>query len=128
MPNKNLAVFADGKTSRGFEIVRFKDEYNHVCSLQESSRCVCEKEDGSVDDPLGWIWLGLDSAEPEIMKSDALRMGLPIPQGEVSGWMPYPIPEQVSLHTRMHLNEAQVRALVERLNLWLETGHITNQK
>ena len=110
----------DGHTGRGFELVRFEDEYGLKCSLQESSRAICEGDKGN----LGWLWLGIDDASPEIMKSDALRRGMQLPPGEVSGWMPYPIPKEVLLHTRMHLNEKQVRGLVARLQLWLDTGRI----
>ena len=128
MPEEAVASGAlfgvDGATGRGFEIVEFRDDYDHPCSIQESSRAVCENEDGTVDDPLGWIWLGIDDAKPQIMKSVAKKMGMELPPGEVSGWMPYPIPEDVLLTTRMHLNETQVRGLIDRLTLWLETGSL----
>jgi hypothetical protein len=115
----------DGATGRGFPHVTFFDEYGYECSIQESSRAVCENEDGTVDDPLGWIWLGIDDAKPQIMKSKARALGMELPPGEVSGWMPYPIPDDVLLTTRMHLNETQVRGLIARLTLWLETGSLT---
>ena len=115
----------DGATGRGFQHVTFFDEYGYECSIQESSRAVCENEDGTVDDPLGWIWLGIDDAKPQIMKSKARALGLELPPGEVSGWMPYPIPDDVLLTTRMHLNETQVRGLIARLTLWIETGSLT---
>lgn len=115
------------KTNRGFDCVSFKDEYGHACSLQESSRVVFSNSDGSVDDPLGWLWLGLEDGDPKIMKKDAVRLGMKV-DGDTSGWMPYPIPEEVLIHTRMHLNETQVRGLVERLTLWLETGRIEKQE
>ena len=113
---------ADDETCRGFGMVKFRDEYGKECSLQISSRAVCENEDGTVDDPLGWIWLGVDDAEPKIMKTKARELGLPLPPGEVSGWMPYPVPEDVLMTTRMHLNESQVRGLIARLQTWLDTG------
>lgn len=111
-------------TNRGFPIIEFKDEYDAPCSIQESSRAVCENEDGSVDDPLGWIWLGINDPDPKIMKSKALAHGLKLPPGEVSGWMPYPIPDDVLISTRMHLNEKQVRGLIDRLQHWLDTGSL----
>ena len=111
-------------THRGFEIVHFRDEYGVQCSLQISSACIVENEDGTVDDPLGWVWLGVDDADPKVMKSKARELGLQLPPGEVSGWMPYPIPDDVLLTTRMHLNEEQVRGLVERLQTWLDTGQL----
>ena len=115
----------DGATGRGFPYVEFSDEYGEKCSIQISSRAVFENEDGTVDDPLGWIWLGIDDAKPQIMKLKAKALGMELRPGEVSGWMPYPIPDDVLLTTRMHLNEKQVRGLIARLTLWLETGNLS---
>ena len=123
MPDQIDALFGvDGTTCRGFGLVTFRDEYYKACSLQISSRAVCENDDGTVDDPLGWIWLGIDDAEPQIMKTKARELGMSLPPGEVSGWMPYPVPDDVLMHTRMHLNEEQVRGLMARLQSWLDTG------
>jgi hypothetical protein len=119
-------LFKEGKTCRGFSFAEFKDTYDTPCSIQISSRAVIENGDGSVDDPIGWIWLGVDDANPQIMKSVAKGMGLPLPEGEeATGWMPYSIPEEVLLTTRMHLNEQQVRGLVDVLECWLETGQLS---
>jgi hypothetical protein len=118
-------MFTDSKTNRGFELVKFQDKNGNECSLQISSALAFENEDGSCDDPLGWIWLGVDDAKPEILRSKARELGLPNSEG--NGWMPYPIPEDVSLHTRMHLNEFQVRELILRLNKWLKTGSINKE-
>lgn len=120
----NELLGKNNATARGFDLVNFEDEYGLACSIQESSRAVFENDDGTVDDPLGWLWIGIDNPEPKIMKSRALELGLQLPPGEVSGWMPYPIPQDVLINTRMHLNEKQVRGLIARLNLWLETGRI----
>lgn len=46
--------------------VEFSDEDGAKCSIQISSRAVFENEDGTVDDPLGWIWLGIDDAKPRM--------------------------------------------------------------
>jgi len=115
-------------TGRGFGLVKFHDEYNKECSLQISSRCVCENEDGTVSDPLGWIWLGVEDAEPQILKSKARELGMKIPEGEFGGWMPYPVPKDVLMSTRMHLNEKQVRGLIARLQIWLESGNFEKSK
>lgn len=123
MNKKTTPIGIESETERGWQRVSFKDEYNHDCSLQVSSRAVCENEDGTVNDPLGWIWLGIDEIKPQIMKSDAQRLGL-IPPGKVTGWMDYHIPEEVLLHSQMHLNEQQVRGLIARLQVWLETGEL----
>jgi hypothetical protein len=119
-----------GHTGRGFELVKFRDIYGNDCSLQESSKCVCEDEDGKVADPLGYLWLGIDDPKPQIMKRDAVVLRIPIvDDGDgMNGWTPYPIPEGVSLSTRMHLNEHQVRALIARLQHWLDTGRLIGEK
>jgi hypothetical protein len=95
--------------------------------LQISSRAVCEYEDGSTDDLRGWLWLGVEDAKPLIMRRDAQRMGLKLdvaPGEDVAGWMPYNLPEEVLLHTSMHLSPAQVAGLVDRLNYWLDNGKL----
>jgi hypothetical protein len=56
------------------------------------------------------------------MKSQAEALGLELPPGEVSGWMPYPIPKEVLIGTRMHLNREQVASLIHDLSQWLKTG------
>lgn len=45
------------------------------------------------------------------------------PQGE-NGWMPFPIPDDVLLSTRMHLNREQVAELLPYLTRFVETGCI----
>lgn len=99
------------KTERGFSVIVFRDAYDKECSLQQSSA------DGD------FVWLGIQDADPLIMKSDAQKLGLELPPGEVSGWMPYKVPAEVLMHTRMHLNREQVQSLVEHLQSWLETGN-----
>lgn len=126
-PMKKLIGEA-GVTNRGFDKVVFEDVYESKCSLQESSLAVCEDDDGNVSDPLGWLWLGIEDANPQVMKSQAFDVGLRIPDGPLTGFMPYPIPKQVHLTTRMHLGEEQVRALIARLELWLETGRIVSEE
>ena len=103
-------------TSRGFEIIEFEDRYGHKCSLQQSSLAEVERP--------GWsaVWLGVNDAEPKIMKSDAAKHGLELPPGEVSGWMPFPVPDDVQFTTRMHLSHEQVKALIVSLQRWVDSG------
>jgi len=82
----------DTKTQRGFEITEFEDTYGAKCSLQMSSSAMENK-----------IWFGVNDADPQIMASLAHQHGIEV-KGEVSGWVEYPIPNEVSLNTRMHLN------------------------
>lgn len=109
------------KTGRGFDLVEFTDAYGYECSLQQSS--AVGDDDDAMDNPgSSFVWLGVDDGKPQVMKSQAKALGLTLPPGEVSGWMPYPIPEEVQISTRMHLSREQVKGLVERLQQWLATG------
>lgn len=97
------------RTERGFEIVNFNDRYQSPCSLQQSSIAT---ED--------CVWLGVDDAAPKIMASQAHMLG--VQTSETSGWVAYPMPQEVQLNTRMHLDRKQVAALVTHLQAWLESG------
>jgi len=94
------------RTGRGFAHYEFTDEYGAKCSLQKSSSAMVDR-----------IWLGVDNANPQIMASKT-------PEGG-NGWVPYPIPEDVLLTTRMHLNQKQVKKLLPILQRFVETGEIT---
>lgn len=93
------------KTGRGFAHYDFTDTYGVKCSLQKSSSAMEDK-----------IWLGVDDADPKIMASKT-------PEGG-NGWVPYHIPEDVMLTTRMHLNQKQVKELLPILQRFVETGKI----
>ena len=111
------------RTGRGFALVEFTDAYGCKCSLQQSS--AIGDDDDAVNNPgSSFVWLGIDDPEPQVMKSQAQALGLSLQPGEVSGWMPYPIPKEVHISTRMHLNREQVKGLVERLQQWLATGEV----
>jgi hypothetical protein len=112
-----LGVAVDGP--RGFPAVTFKDAYEHDCTLMASS--AIGDYDDSFDRPgSSFLWIGLDDAMPKVMARDAASVG--ISTDETVGWVPYPIPDQVNLWTRMHLNREQVRGLIGRLEQWLEHG------
>lgn len=91
---------APNKTSRGFTIYHFTDYNDNPCSLQESSLAT---DDG--------IWLGVDDPKPKVL----------MPK---EGWVDYPIPPNVSFATRMHLTKEQAKALVEKLQTFIDTGHL----
>lgn len=117
-------MFSEDKfTGRGFQYLEFDDASNRGCSLQQSS-AIRDYEDSWDRPGSSCIWLGINDPNPQIMKSDAQKIGLPLPPGEVSGWMPYPIPKEVSINTRMHLDRYQVKSLIEKLQLWLDTGNL----
>lgn len=109
-------MFNFARTSRGFELLEFTDLYGAACSLQESSVATSHA-----------VWLGVNDANPKILKSKAVELGIPLPPGKVSGWMSYPVPESVSFTTRMHLDRDQVQNLVDRLQLWLDTGSLEDE-
>jgi hypothetical protein len=92
-------------TERGFEIIEFMDRYNSKCSLQKSSLAT---EDA--------IWLGVDDANPQIMASKT--------PGGGTGWVSYPISEDVLFTTRMHLTRKQVKKLLPFLKKFVKTGDL----
>jgi hypothetical protein len=96
-------------TQRGFTYYQFKDRNGELCSIQESSLATEAA-----------IWLGIDDANPIIMHSDAKKLGMEV--NTDSGWVSYPIPDQVLLHTRMHLTIDQVKALLPILENFVKTG------
>jgi hypothetical protein len=90
---------------------KFLDKYGMKCSIQESSA-------GSE----ACIWLGIDDIEPKIMASKAHIYD--IPTEETTGWIPYPIPNDVLLHSRMHLNQEHAKELITLLQYFVETGEL----
>lgn len=99
------------KTNRGFELIEFKDRYGAKCSIQKSSLAT---EDA--------IWFGIDDPEPKIMASVAPQHG--IFTKETTGWVEYPIPNDVLLTTRMHLTQKQVKDILPILQKFVKTGEI----
>lgn len=93
------------QTNRGFDICNFTDRYGHECSLQASSLAT-----------ESCIWLGVNDAEPQIMASKVMEGG--------TGWVKYPIPEDVMLYTRMHLTQEMVVELLPHLQKFAETGEL----
>lgn len=108
------------KSDRGFEIVEFEDRYGETCSLQQSSM-IGDYEDSMSRPGSSCVWLGIHQLKARILKSDAEDLGIEV-EGEVSGWMDYPLPEQVHLFGRMHLDREQVAGLIKRLQCWLDSG------
>ena len=110
------------KTERGFEVIRFLDRYGVHCSLQASSLW-----DGENDKPgTGAVWLGCDDPDPRVMASKAPALG--IQTSETTGWVPYPVPEDVLMNTRAHLSREQVAALIKHLQAWLDTDSFKEDK
>ncbi|MCE0925999.1 hypothetical protein [Pseudomonas monteilii] len=99
------------KTERGFTLLEFSDLYGARCNIQLSS--LAEREA---------IWIGVESAEPQIMASQAAAFG--VQTKETVGWVRYPVPDQVLLTTRMHLSREQVAALLPVLQRFAATGEV----
>ena len=93
------------KTARGFSYIQFIDRYGAQCSIQKSSLAT---EDA--------IWLGVDDANPKILASKTKEGG--------TGWVKYPISDDVLLTTRMHLTVDQVKELLPVLQRFVETGEV----
>ena len=100
-------------TARGFEIIEFADFDGQKCSLHESRLAEYEKPGTSA------VWIGVQDARPIVLAKDAEKVG--VQTTETCGWVPFPVPEEVQMHTRMHLNREQVAALILHLQSWLET-------
>lgn len=105
------------QNTRGFMIGEFLDAYHSKCSIQESSSAMYDA-----------IWLGINDADPKIMVSDAIRMGILDADKRTgedrNGWMKYPLSDEVSLNTRMHLTQEMVQALLPTLQVFAETGQL----
>lgn len=113
------------RTLRGFTCLEFKDAYGESCSLQASSRI--GNYEGAFNRPgTSAVWLGLDQAKPMVMACDARAVG--VATEETTGWVDYPIPSQVMINTRMHLDREQVRGLIAALQEWLDVAEDNNIK
>lgn len=109
-------------TNRGFSRIDFTDRNGTACSLQTSSAIdFVESEDGEeTGQTRSMLWLGVNDASPKIMASDARRLGLNA-HGQFNGWVPYEVPEEVLMTTRMHLRVPQVKQLIVELQEWLKS-------
>ncbi|AVQ10299.1 hypothetical protein [Myoviridae environmental samples] len=104
-------MFTQKKTERGFGMIEFSDRYGEDCQIQKSSLAFEE-----------CIWFGIADATPQIMAIDAHKVGIDTDQG--CGWIPYPVPKEVLLTTRMHLTQDQVRKLLPILQRFADTGEL----
>lgn len=96
---------------RGFPYLEFRDRYQVACSMRKSSLATQDA-----------IWFGVDDPAPKIMASLASKHG--VKTDKTTGWVNYPIPEDVHLNTSMHLTREDVIKLLPRLILFAKTGEI----
>lgn len=106
---------------RGFLTGEFEDRNGIKCSIQQSS-AIGDTDDAFDRPGSSMLWLGVDDVEPMVMASQAHKVGVPTTQQ--TGWVPYPIPEDVLLHSRMHLSKEQVVNLINTLQHWVDTGKL----
>jgi len=108
---QELLNLAESTTERGFALLKFADYYGKDCSFQASSLAgpTC-------------CWLGIEDAEPMVMASLAGLVG--VETKETNGWVPYPVPEQVHMTTRMHLTQGMAGQLGRMLLQFAETGEV----
>lgn len=92
-------------TERGFKYIEFKDYYDNLCSIQESSLATKK-----------CIWLGLNDVKPKIMASNLRR--------NLTGWVDFPIPDNAQINSRMHLTQEQAKDLIEVLQKFVNTGRL----
>lgn len=102
------------KTNRGFELQYFDDDYGAKCSIQESSAVEPH------------VWLGVHNPPHKVMWSSAGKYGIEI--GEKAGWYDYPIPEEVLVESRMHLNQKQARELARKLEFFSVCGYLPEEE
>ena len=92
-------------TQRGFDVSSFTDRYGAECSIQKSSLATEEA-----------IWFGVNNPTPMILASSVIDGG--------TGWAKYPIHDDVTITTRMHLTRERVAALLPILQRFVDTGEI----
>lgn len=106
------------KTHRGFKYINFLDYYGFPCSIQESSGALIE--DTNLPPGQSALWIGCDEPNPRILASKASKYG--ISSNETMGWIEYPLPDDVLLNTKMHLDRKQIESLVFHFQNWLKKG------
>jgi hypothetical protein len=109
----------DKTTARGFRYGNFVDSHGKTCSIQKSSACCIDEEEGE------YIWLGIDEIKPKILAIDAFMLGLQ--EEKTIGWVDYKLPKEVLLSSCMHLSQKQVKELLPVLQYFAEHGELPNE-
>jgi len=91
------------KNQRDFEYGNFTDLYGEKCSIQKSGL--------ATDDA---IWLGIDN--PKLIVYENEQKGK---------YLATEMPNNFSVHSRMHLNREQVAELLPILQKFVETGELS---
>lgn len=85
-----MMKFSKQKTSRGFDLVQFKDSYGETCDMQRSSNVIPH------------VWLGPHDPNPQVL----------VPG---QGWSKHILPAGCSISHRMHLSRRQCLSLAWKL-------------
>lgn len=112
-----------GLTDRGFTEVAFCDSYDTQCRVSSSS-VIFDYPDAPRRPGSSALWLGVAKVKAQVMARDAMEVG--VLTKETTGWVDYPLPEQVLVSGSMHLNREQVAGLVARLQEWLDKGEFSD--
>lgn len=99
---KKREEFNKRKTDRGLSIVEFVDRNEHKCSVQNSS---------AASEACIWLGVNNDSVDPQTFVAN-------------KGWTRVEVPADTLYHSRMHLNQEQVKKLIPFLQNFIETGSI----
>jgi hypothetical protein len=106
-PTNGLGKVA--KSSRGLELVRFKDALGVPCVVQSVTLAYSENGMG--------IAIGAEKAKPKLQARDAKALGIKTVQK--TGFVAFPFPDEVTFDTRAVLTRRQVLELVRHLRGWL---------
>lgn len=106
-------------SNRGFNIKKFTDSNGQECTLQVSS--AIRNYPNAINKPgTSAVWLGIHDVQPLIMASDAIQLGLN--PNKTCGYVPFELPKEVYISSRMHLDRDQVQMLIDSLTNWLKDG------
>lgn len=106
-----MSEFSQKYTNRGFQKIEFTDRNSVKCNIQVSSVAT---ED--------CVWIGVEDPNPRILFGKAKELGIQTDATE--GWIPFPVPDDVSISTRMHINREQAIELIKTLEVFVETGFL----
>lgn len=105
------------KSSRGFDLIEFVDDYGEECSLQKSSSAEVDR-----------IWLGISNAKCKVLASRhpdlAAKRTDVSPRERHNGWVEYPLPHGCSIPTRMHIGREQAKELAKALKYFAKHGRL----
>ena len=110
---KSPLNMVNGKTNLNFPFIAFEDFNHSICKLEISSLIDYDA-----------VTLGVCNSKAIILNRDAKRLGL-VPENTV-GWMDYPMPEGVSIISKMHLTRSDVASLLPVLQHYVKTGELPN--